>query len=91
MCERNIDWFPLACPQTWTWPPTQAWALSGNQTSNPLVHRPAPNLQSNASQGCLFIDIKFKSSWLRDQQTVAGGPNPACLYLTACELRMFTF
>ena len=42
--ERNINvWLPLACPLLRTWPMTQECALTGNQTSDPLVHRPALN------------------------------------------------
>ena len=38
--ERNIDvWLPLACPSLETWPTTQACALTGNRTGNPLVLR----------------------------------------------------
>ena len=37
--ERNINvWLPLACPTLGTWPATQACALIGNRTGNPLVH-----------------------------------------------------
>ena len=36
--ERKINvWLPLTHPQLGTWPANQVWALSGNQTSNPLV------------------------------------------------------
>ena len=36
--ERNISvWLPLMCPQLGTWPATQACALTGNQTGDPLV------------------------------------------------------
>ena len=56
--ERNIDvWethydqLPLAWPQPGTWPKTQACALTGNQTSNHWVHRPALNPLSHTSQG----------------------------------------
>ena len=30
MCERHMDWLPLACPQPGIWPTTQACALTGN-------------------------------------------------------------
>ena len=50
--ERNINvWLPLPCPQLGTWPATQACALTGNQTVNPLVCRPAFNPLSCSSQG----------------------------------------
>ena len=42
--ERNINvWLPLVHPQLGTWPATQAFAVTGNQTSNPLLCRPPLN------------------------------------------------
>ena len=50
--ERNISvWLPLMHSLLETWPSTQACALPGNQTSNPLVHRLALNPLSYTSQG----------------------------------------
>ena len=50
--ERNINvWSPVVHPLLGTWPTTQAYALTGNRTSNPLVHRPAPNPLSHTNQG----------------------------------------
>ena len=50
--ERNTNvWLPLTCPQLGTWPTIQACALTGNQTSNTLVPRPALNPLSHTSQG----------------------------------------
>ena len=49
--ERNIDQLPLTHPQLWTWPATQACALTGNRTNDPLVCRPALNPLSHMSQG----------------------------------------
>ena len=49
-CERYIDWLPLTLPQLGTWPTTQACALSGNQTSNLSIHRPALNPLRHTSQ-----------------------------------------
>ena len=41
--ERNIGvWLPLACPLLGTWPTTETCALTGNQTSDPLVCRWCP-------------------------------------------------
>ena len=38
--ERNINvWLPLVRPLLGTWPATQACALTGNQTDDPLVCR----------------------------------------------------
>ena len=41
----------LSTPLLKTWPATQACAVTGNQTSNPLVHSPALNPLSHTSQG----------------------------------------
>ena len=46
---------PLACPQQETWASTQAYALTGNRTGDPLVHRMTPNPLSHTSQGSQFI------------------------------------
>ena len=56
MYERDINQLPLTPPQLGTWPTTQACALTGNQTSNLLVHRPVLNPLSHTSQGnkCSF-------------------------------------
>ena len=51
MCEREIDWLPLACPQLGTWPATQACALTRNQTGDLSVHRPTLNPPSHTRQG----------------------------------------
>ena len=54
--ERNINvWLPLVCPPLGTWPATQARALTGNQTSDPLVFRLALNPLSHTSQGCILF------------------------------------
>ena len=50
--ERNINvWLPLTRPQLGTWPATQACALTGNRTSNPLVPKSMLNLLIYTSQG----------------------------------------
>ena len=50
--ERSINvWLPLTHPLLGTWPTTQACALTGNQTSDPSVHRPVLNPLSHTSQG----------------------------------------
>ena len=50
--KRNITvWLPLMCPLLGTWSATQACALTGNPTSDPLVHRLALNPLSHTSQG----------------------------------------
>ena len=50
--ERNINvWLSLTRPLLGTWPTTQARALTGNQTSNPLVGKLALKPLSHTSQG----------------------------------------
>ena len=52
--ERNINvWLPLMHSQLGVWPATQACALTGNITHDPLVHRPALNPLSHTSQGLM--------------------------------------
>ena len=54
--EKNIAvWLPLVRPQLGTGLVTQACALTGNQTGDPMVRRPALNPLSYTSQG----SIKF--------------------------------
>ena len=50
--ERNLNvWLSLVHPVLGTWPATQACALTGNQTGNPLVCWPVLNPLSPTSQG----------------------------------------
>ena len=57
--EWNINvWLPLTHPLLGTWPATQACALTGNQTGDALVHRPALNPLSHTSQG---LHLRFKT------------------------------
>ena len=56
--DRNINvWFPLTHPLLGTRPATQACALTGNRTCDPLVHRSVPNPLSHTSQGPLYKTI----------------------------------
>ena len=49
--KRNIHvWWPLMLPLLGTWPATQACALTGNQTDDPLVHRPELNPLSHTTR-----------------------------------------
>ena len=50
--KRNINvWLPLMRPLLGTWPITQACALTGNRTGEPLVHRPVLNPLRHTSPG----------------------------------------
>ena len=62
--ERKINvWLPLVCPQLGTWPTTQACALTGKGTGDPLVPRPELNPLSHTSQGkCIFNYLVPNSS-----------------------------
>ena len=56
---RNINvWLPLVCPLLGTWPATQACALTGNQTHDPVVRRPVLNPLSHTSQGKICWSFK---------------------------------
>ena len=58
--ERNNSvWLPPVCPLLGTWPTTQACALTGNWTSDPLVCRPTLNPLSHTRWGVLCF---FKGS-----------------------------
>ena len=60
-------WLPLTRPQLGTWPATQACALTGNRTSNALVHRLMLNPLSHTSRGriCNMICelLNFFQQW----------------------------
>ena len=59
-------WLPLAHPLPGTWPATQACALTGNHTGDPLVRTLELNSLSSTSQGwglCLVpvpLDISME-------------------------------
>ena len=66
--ERNISvWLPLNHPLLGTWPATQACALTGNRTGNPLVCRPVLNPLSHSSQGLflIFNELLDVNGWHR--------------------------
>ena len=53
--ERNSNvWLPLTCPKLGIWPATQACALTGNRTDDPMVCRPALNPLSHTRQSHVF-------------------------------------
>ena len=53
--KKNIDWLPPPHTQLGTQSATQACALTGNQTGDLSVHRPALNPLSHTSQGFFFF------------------------------------
>ena len=58
--ETNISvWLPLMRPLLGTKPATQACALTGNQTSDPLVLSLALSALSHTSQGCFLPFAEF--------------------------------
>ena len=59
--KNIIVWSPLTCPLLGTWPATQACALTGNRTSDPLVHRPALNPLSHTSQGRTSLFLRLNN------------------------------
>ena len=60
--ERKINvWLPLMCPPLGSWPAAQVCVLTGNRTSDPLVHRLVFNPLSNTSQGWVYDFFHVKS------------------------------
>ena len=58
--EKYIDQLSLTHPQAGTWPATQACALTGNPTSNPVARRLVLKTLSHTSQGSVsFIKPDF--------------------------------
>ena len=54
--KKNINvWLPLTCPLLGTWPVTQACALTGNQTGDPLAFWLALNPLSYTSQTLILL------------------------------------
>ena len=71
--ERNINvWLPFVHPLLGTWPPTQEYALIGNQISNPLV-RSLPQSAELHQPGLFYVSFKlfsiFSSFWHSISQT----------------------
>ena len=55
-------WLPLVCPLLETWPATQTYALTGNQTSDPLVPSPRSiHWATPAREGatCFYFVLTF--------------------------------
>ena len=50
-------WLPLTSLLLGTWPATQACALTGNRTGDPLVHRPVLTPLSHTSQGWNYFNF----------------------------------
>ena len=46
-------------PYWGTWPATQACALTGNQTSDLLIRKPALNPLSHTSQGFILLNLNI--------------------------------
>ena len=49
---------PFACPLLGTWPATQACALTGNQTGDPLICIPVLNPLNHTNQGSFTLFLK---------------------------------
>ena len=74
-------WLPLEHPLLGTWPATQACALTGNGTGDPLVCRPVLNPLRHNSQGP-FLLILYPTSLERPSLLIlikAGPPSPVLL------------
>ena len=58
---RETSKRPLTHPQLGIWPATQACALTGNRTSDPLVHRSAPTPLSHCGP---MAKVDFSTAFL---------------------------
>ena len=65
--KRYINRLPLPHPKLRTWPATQACALTGNQTSELLVHRSALSPLSHISQDFFIILVTSHPSHFIDR------------------------
>ena len=82
--EKNINvWLPLLRPQLGTWPITQACALTGNRTGNPLVPTPVLNPLSHTSLGRVIkiFFLIFIWKFLNIQNRTALS-TPVCVLLS---------
>ena len=71
-CERRREKEREGEKHLGTWPPTQACALTGNRTSDPLVCRPALSTLSHPRQGyiCLLNEmVRYKTSFKESSST----------------------
>ena len=59
----NVWLPPLECPLLGTWPPTQAGALTGNRTGDPLVRRLALSVLSHISHGATCESFSCENTW----------------------------
>ena len=73
--EGNIHvWLPLVCPLLEIWPATQACALTGNWTGDPLVSRPALNPLGHTMDYQLWYQLHniFQRQNYRDGKQLLG-------------------
>ena len=66
--KKNINaWLPFMRPHRGIWPTTQACALTGNRTGDPLVHRSALNPLNHTSHGAPKV-LGHPQSVVRDRK-----------------------
>ena len=75
-------WLPLSHPLLGTWPTTQMCALTGNQTSDSLVRKPALNPLSHTSQGFEWTFININSLVSDKVTSVSLNPTKLLLRMT---------
>ena len=72
--KRNINvWLPLKCPLLGTWPATQVYALAGNRTLKPLVHRHSIH-GATPARAYLFIFRERGEEGEREGEDINGLP-----------------
>ena len=69
--EGNITvWLPLMHRLLRTWPATQACAVTGNRTCEPVVRRLAPNPLSHTSWAFLFCILTLQGGMCRSLEVL---------------------
>ena len=73
--ERNFnEWLSLALPLLGTWPATEACALSRNQNSEPLLHRPELNPHQPETLCVFFTQISNHHLWYIPLDSTTSSP-----------------
>ena len=90
--ERNINvWFPLVHPLLGTWPATQACALTGNPTGDPVVCRLVLNPLSHTCQGYQLFFLISLCQWQIFQTCERGCQCTQNLWHCKCLVFSFCF
>ena len=87
-------WWSLEChPSLGTWSATQACALIGNRTGNPLVRRPALNPLRHTSQGknALALNLRRINSFFQGHMSKGDYINTLGFHIVKLTLLLFFY